>query len=118
MKIQKVRVDVCKINIRSLSTLIGLLSEDVTLYMKLLTANRYLALNDRTINMLSRGEVDMSATTGITLGFASMAAPKTVSDAEVEELLDIETEVEIFVVDKNENETRRCIFQMPEFNKL
>ena len=30
-----------------------------------------------------------------------MAASKTVSDAEVEELLDIETEVEIFVVDKN-----------------
>ena len=30
-----------------------------------------------------------------------MAAPKTVSDAGVEELLDIETEVEIFVIDKN-----------------
>ena len=69
--------------------------------MKLLTANRYYALNDRTVNMLSRGEVDMSATTGITLGFASMAASKTVSDAEVEELLGIETEVEIFVVDTN-----------------
>ena len=68
--------------------------------MKLLTANRYHAFNDRTINMLSRGEADMSATTGITLWFASMAASKTVGDAEVEELLGIETEVGIFVVDK------------------
>ena len=53
------------------------------------------------MNMLSKGEVDMSAATGITLGFASMAASKTVSDTEVEELLDIETEVETFVVDKH-----------------
>ena len=64
--------------------MIGILSEDVRLYMKLLTANRYHALNDRTTNMLSRGEVDMSATTGITLGSESMAASKTVSDAEVD----------------------------------
>ena len=64
------------INIKALSTLIGTLSEDVKLYMKLLTADRYYALNGRTMNMLSRGEVDMSATTGITLGFESMAASK------------------------------------------
>ena len=81
--------------------MIGILSGGVKLYMKLLTANRYYALNDRTVNMLSRGEVDMSATTGITLGFASMAASKTAVDCGVEELLGIETEVEIFVVDRN-----------------
>ena len=69
--------------------------------MKLLTANRYHALNDRAINMLLQGEVDMSATTGIALGFGSVAASKTVSDAEAEEWLQNETEVGIFVVDKN-----------------
>ena len=78
-----------------------MLSEDVTLYMNLLTANRYYALNDRTIHLLSQVEVDMSATSGVTLGFASMAAANNVSDADVQELLDSETEVETFVVDKH-----------------
>ena len=40
----------------------------------------------------------MSATSS---EFGAVPASKPVSDAEVEELLDIETEVEIFVVDKN-----------------
>ena len=66
-EMQQLRVDLSKLNIKTLSTLIGILSEDVKRYMKLLTANRYYALNDRTINMLSKGEVDMSATTGVTL---------------------------------------------------
>ena len=66
--------------------------------MKLLTANRYHALNDRTIHLLSQGEVDMSATAA---EFGAVPASSTVSYAEVEELLDIETEVGIFVVDKN-----------------
>ena len=78
--------------------MIGIVSEYVKLYMKLLTANPYYALDDRTINMLSQGGVDMSATSS---EFGAVPASKTVSDAEVEELLDIETEVEIFVVDKN-----------------
>ena len=37
----------------------------------------------------------MSATTGVTFGFGSGAAANIASDTEVEELLDIETEVEI-----------------------
>ena len=93
-QIQNVKVDLTKIDIQTLATLLGVLSEDVKLYMKLLTANRYYALNDRTINFLSQGEVDMSATTGVAFGFASLAAADNVSDAEVEEVLDIETEVE------------------------
>ena len=32
--------------------------------MTLLPANRYYALNDRTINLLLKGEIDMSATYG------------------------------------------------------
>ena len=100
-----------KINIKTLAAQIDVLSEDVKLYMKWLTANRYYALNDRTINMLLQGEVDMSATTGITLGFGSMAASKTVSDAEAEELLDNETEVEMFLVDENKTRQGGAFFK-------
>ena len=38
--IQKVKVYLSKLNIQTLSTLIGILSEDVKLYMNLSTANR------------------------------------------------------------------------------
>ena len=78
--------------------------------MKLLTANRYRALNDRTIHMLSQGEVDMSATTGVVFGFTN-GASSNVSDAEVEELLDTETEVEMFVVDKNKTRAGGTFFK-------
>ena len=83
--------------------------------MKLVTANRYYALNNRTIHLLSQGEVDMSATTGVTFGFGSGAAANNVSDAEVEELLDIETGVEISIVDNKYNKTRRSFFQILKF---
>ena len=66
--------------------------------MKLLTANRYYALNDRTIHLLSQGEVDMSATSA---EFGAAPASNTVSYAEIEEVLDSGTEVEIPVADKN-----------------
>ena len=79
--------------------------------MKLLTANRYYALNDRTINLLSQGEVDMSATTGVTFGFGSGAAANNVSDAEVEEVLDIGAEVNIFVVDNNKTRAGGAFFK-------
>ena len=51
------------INIKTLSSLVGILREYVKLYMNLLTAKRYYALNDRITNFLSQGEIDMSATT-------------------------------------------------------
>ena len=108
-QIQNVKVDLTKINIKTLATLLGVLSEDVKLYMKLLTANRYYALNDRTINFLSQGEVDMSATTSAVFS-GNNHASNTVSDAEVEEVFDIETEVEIFVVDKNKTRAGGSFF--------
>ena len=108
-QIQNVKVDLTKINIKTLATLLGVLSEDVKLYMKLLTANRYYALNDRTINFLSQGEVDMSATTSAVFS-GNNNASNTVSDAEVEEVLDIETEVETFVVDKNKTRAGGSFF--------
>ena len=49
--------------------------------MTLLTANRYYALNDRTINMLLHGEVDMSAATSS--NFVAVPTSNTASDAEV-----------------------------------
>ena len=84
--------------IHTLSSLVGVSSEDVKLYMNLLTAKRYYALNDRTIHFLSQGEIDMSATTA---ELGSAPASNTVSDADVVHLLDSETEVVISVVDKN-----------------
>ena len=41
-----------------------MLSEDVKMYMHLSNAKRYYALNDRTTNLLIKGDVDTSATTG------------------------------------------------------
>ena len=96
-EIQQVKVHLININTKTLSTLIGILSEDVKLYMELLTASRYYALSDRTIHLLSQGEVDMSATSA---EFGADPASNTVSDAGFAEVIDIETEVEIFVVDK------------------
>ena len=107
-EIQKVKVDLGKIDIKTLASQIDVLSEDVKLYMKLLTANRYHALNDRTINMLSQGEVDMWPTSA---EFGAVPASNTASDAEVEKLLDIETEVEIFVVNKNKTRAGGAFFK-------
>ena len=50
--IQNVKVDLTKINIQTLANDLGKLSDDVKLFMKLSTANRYYALNDRTINLV------------------------------------------------------------------
>ena len=55
-----------KVNIRTLTSNIGVLSEDVKLYMKLATSKIYYALNDRTISLLKEGDVDMGATTSET----------------------------------------------------
>ena len=49
-QIQNVKVDLTKVNIKTLASQIGVLSEDVKLYMELLTSDRYCAFNDRTIN--------------------------------------------------------------------
>ena len=81
--------------------------------MELLTANRYYALNDRTIHLLSQGEVDMSATSA---EFGAVPASTTLSDAGVEELLVSETEVEFFVVVKNKTRAGGAFFKDIKFN--
>ena len=104
-QIQHVKVDLTKINIRALASRISVLSEDVKLYMKLLTSKRYYALNDRTINLLMKGDVDMSATTGEEgEGGLGDWRGKT-SDSEVMDIVKKETKVEIFIVGKNKTST-------------
>ena len=69
------------------------MSNDVKLMMILPSSNRHYDLNDRTINLLMKGKIDMNAVTG------EVDAPKF-SDAEISGLLEQETEVLITVVNK------------------
>ena len=103
-QIQKVKVDLTKIKIKTLATQIGVLSEDVKLFMKLVTSNRYYALNDRTIALLMKGDIDMSVVVGREIEYYSA------SDQAVREILKTETEVEIFVVDKNKTRAGGAFF--------
>ena len=56
--IQKVKVDLSKLNMKNLAKRIGVLSESVKMFMYLPTAKRYYALNDRTINLLMKDKID------------------------------------------------------------
>ena len=49
---------------KSLATEIGILSQDVKLFMILPSSNIYYALNDRTSNLLVKGHIDENAVTG------------------------------------------------------
>ena len=102
--LQKVNVDLTKINIKKLASQIGILSEDVKLIMKLLTSERYYPLNDRTINLLMKGDIDMSVTVGEEL------VKVGVSDVETVAIIAQEKEVEIFVVDKNKTRAGGSFF--------
>ena len=94
-RVQNVKVDLPKVNIRTLALQVGFLSEDVKLYMKLLTSNIYYDLNDRTINLLMEGDIDMSATT------SGKAEGVKESDSEVIDLLGVEKEVGFFIPETN-----------------
>ena len=61
-----------------------MLSEGVKLFMYLFNSKRYYALNDRTINLLLKGDIDMSATNSET------AEVTTDSDKEVVDLINVE----------------------------
>ena len=74
---------------------IGVLSEGVKMFMYLLASNIYYALNDRTINLLMKGDIDMSTTTSET------SEVITDSDEEVVDIIYIEQEVELFIVYKS-----------------
>ena len=98
---QGAKVDLTKVNVRQLAKRIGVLSGDVKMFMYLFNSKRYYALNDRTISLLMKCNIDMSATTSETAEVISS------SDKEVVDLISNETEAELFIVDKNK--TGRCI---------
>ena len=77
--------------------------------MYLSNAKRYYALNDRTINLRMKGNVDMSATTGE----AGEGDKSTFSDAEVKELAQREKELELFIVGKNKTRARGSFSPYP-----
>ena len=107
-QIQHVKVDLTKMNITTFATQLGVLSEYVKLYMKLLTSKIYYDLNGRTINLLMKYEIDMSVVVG------QEAIVNTISDAELVAIIAQEREVEIVVVD--ENKTRACGSSFPYIN--
>ena len=78
--------------------------------MYLPDAKIYYALNDRTINLRMKGNVDMSATTGE----AGEGDTNTFSDAEVKGIAKKETEVELFIVVKDTTRAGGSFF--PYFN--
>ena len=59
-QIQNVQVDLTKVRIKTLATQIVVLSEGFELFMKLVKSDRYYALNDRTIALLMKGDIDTS----------------------------------------------------------
>ena len=63
---QNVKVDLTKVNVKTLASQIGVLSEDVKLYMEPVILKMYFASNDRTTNLLKKDDVDMGATTSET----------------------------------------------------
>ena len=93
-EIKGTKIDLTKIKINTLAKKIGLLSEDVKMYMYLFNSKRYYALNDRTINLLLNGDIDMGATNSET------AEVITDSDEEVVDLINVEKEVELFRVEE------------------
>ena len=104
VRFRRSKVDLTKIKINTLAKKIGVLSEDVKMYMYLPTAKRYYALNDRTINLLMKGDIDMSATNSET------AEVITDSDKEVVDLINVEKEVELFIVEKNKTRAGGSFF--------
>ena len=87
-----------------MATDLGQLSEDAKLFMKLLKSERYYALNNRTINLLLKAQIDMSVVVGEELVNTSF------SDVELVTLTAEETDVEIFVLDKNKTRAGGAFF--------
>ena len=98
-EIQAAKIDLHKITINKLAKRIGVLSGDIKMYMCLPNAQKYYALNDRTINLLMKSNVGMSATTDPS---GPAHSKDGFSDAEVREIVKTEQEVELFTVDKKD----------------
>jgi hypothetical protein len=105
--IQKVKVDLSKFNVKKLAKRVGVLSEEVKMFMYLPTAKRYYALNDRTINLLMKGNIDMGATT---VGSSSSVHAISISDGEVVSTIHREKAVEMFIVARNKTRAGGSFF--------
>ena len=81
-----------------------MLSEGVKLYMYLFNSKRYYASNGRIISLLMKGDIDMSATTFET------AEVITGSDKEVVDLINVEKEIELFIVDQSKTRAGGSFF--------
>ena len=77
------------------------------MYMYLFNPKRYYALNDRTIKLLMKGDIDMSATT------SELAEVITYSDKEVVDIINVEQEVELFTVEKSKTRAGGPFFPYP-----
>ena len=88
----------------TLAKKVGLLSEGVKMYMYLLNSKRYYALNDRIISLLMTGDIGMNATTSET------AEVITGSDEEVVDLINVEQDVELFMVEKKKTRSGGSFF--------
>ena len=78
------------------------------MYVYLPNAKSYYAPIDRTINSLMKGNVDMNATTGEE--YVEYVGGENRSDGEIREIAKKETEVEIFIVDKNKTRAGGSFF--------
>ena len=74
------------------------------MYVYLFNSKRYYALNDRAINLLMKGDIDMNATTSET------AEVITDSDKEVVDLINVEQEFGLFTVEKNKTRAGGSFF--------
>ena len=90
---------------KTLAPQIDVSSGDVKLYMELLTSNIYYGLNDRILRLLMEGDIDMSAAVG------EEATASNISDAAVVGILQEETGVEFFVIDKNRTRQGCVLFK-------
>ena len=98
---QATKVDLTKIKIKALANKIGVLSEYVKMYMYLFNSKRYYALNDRTTNLVMKGDTDMSAATSET------AEVITDSDEEVVDAINVEQEIELRIHSRKEYDKSR-----------
>ena len=82
-QIQNIEINLTKINLTMLATQLDVLSNGVKLLMVLPPSNRHYALNDRTLNLLKKGNIYTNAIIG-------GPGEPTFSDAEISELLEQE----------------------------
>jgi hypothetical protein len=84
-EIQKVIVDLSKIKMKALAIDVGVLAESKKLFMKF-DNGRYYPLNDRTIDLLLKGQIDTTAEVEYHEGQQEQNTKHHTSDAEMAQL--------------------------------